>query len=116
MDPGVEQFVYIADLFNCGYSKLDLKNNISFFKTIQAPFRGRLGQLIIIDPPTFINIAIKLITPFLKPETLAKVVYTPSSELDKTVTPLLGEEITQILMSEVAENHNKELAAKKKWW
>lgn len=113
MDPSVEQFVYIADLFNCGYSKLDLKNNISFFRTIQAPFRGRLGQLLLIDPPSAINLGLKLIKPFLKAETLAKVMYVDAKEIPALVTPILGPEVTQALINEVAENHDKEKADRK---
>jgi hypothetical protein len=116
MPAGTERFVYVADLFNMGLSKIDLKSNIAFFRTIQAPYRGRLGQIVLIDPPSAIWVGLRLIKPFLKPETLEKVMFVNTSDLEETLTPILGQDATQRIIQEVQENHNKEVALQKKWW
>jgi len=116
MQPGTEKFVYVADLFNMGLAKIDLKNNIAFFRTIQAPYRGRLGQLVLVDPPSAIWVGLRLVKPFLKPETLEKIMFVTSSDLEEQLTPILGEDATQRLIQEVRENHDKDVALQKKWW
>lgn len=116
MAPGVETFVYIADLYNIGYANMDIKTNLAFFRAIQAPYRGRMGQVLLVDPPATIWFALKMIKPFLKPETLEKVVFVKSSEFGEILPPLVGEEMTRKIMAEVEENHDKERASKKKWW
>jgi len=115
MKNGVERFVYIADMFNIGYQNMDLKTNISFFKTIQAPYRGRLGQIILVDPPSTIWVAFKVIKPFLKPETLEKVMFVKTSEVRSKLTDILGPESTEKLALELEENHNQEKARAKRW-
>jgi len=116
MKPRVERFIYVADLYNLGIGNLDLKSNIQFFKTIQAPYRGRVGQIILIDPPQAISLGIKVIKPFVKPETMEKVIFVKSNEMKQALVPVLGEEATLKLIQEVEENHDKERALKKKWW
>ena len=116
MGPGVERFVYVADLFNISYGNMDLKTNIAFFRTIQAPYRGRLGQILLVDPPTAIWLGLRMIKPFLKPETLEKVLFVKTSELSTVLPPLLGQGMTDKIIAEIEENHNKERALKKKWY
>jgi len=115
MAPGVEKFVYIADMFNIGYQNMDLKTNIAFFKTIQAPYRGRLGQIILVDPPSTIWVAFKLVKPFMKPETIEKVMFVKTSEVRGKLTDVLGPEATERLALELEENHDREKAEAKRW-
>lgn len=100
--------MYIADLYNIGYGNLDLKTNLAFFRTIQAPYRGRLGQIILVDPPSAIWVALKIIKPFLKPETLEKVMFVTSAELSTVLPPILGRQMTTKVVEEIEENHDKE--------
>ena len=116
MGPGVERFVYIADLYNISIANMDLKTNIAFFRTIQAPYRGRLGQIFLIDPPSAIWLALKLIKPFLRPETLEKVLFVKSSDLATILPPLVGEEMAHKMIGEITENHDKTKALQKRWW
>jgi len=116
MKPGVERFIYVADLYNLGMGNLDLKTNIQFFKTIQAPYRGRVGQIILIDPPAAISLGIKVIKPFVKPETMEKVIFVKSSEMKEVLPAVIGEEATLRMIQEVEENHDKDRALKKRWW
>jgi len=116
MKPGVERFIYVADLYNLGMGNLDLKSNIQFFKTIQAPYRGRVGHIILVDPPAAISLGIKVIKPFVKPETMEKVIFVKSAEMKEALTPVIGLEATKQLIQEVEENHDRERALRKKWW
>eukprot|EP00976_Prorocentrum_cordatum_P029362 597545-Prorocentrum_minimum.AAC.5 len=115
MGPKVTQWVWISDFTGFGVRNMNPQIALAANHLFSACYPERLGLFVILGAPGIFDTLYKTITPVLDPHTANKVSFCKRDpeNMRKCFSEHFDEELTSWMLTEIAQNADKNLRSKK---
>jgi hypothetical protein len=117
MGPDVSKWVWISDFNGFGFRNLNPQIAFAANNLFSIYYPERLGLFVILGAPAMFDALYKMVRPVLDPLTAQKIAFCKSDpgSMKTLFSEHFDDELLQWLLSEIAQNTNKQLRSKKKY-